>query len=197
METGHELTSDMETITSPQPEELIRYRTLFAAMLCFYAGLMLWVGAVAFFGIGVAPVMFKVLPSKDLAGALNSVILHRLNVVELVGATLTGVAFALLFPLKADKQYRIALALLVTMVVLWAAYALGLTAEMKSLRRAINSFDTPDTASLPLVERFRGLHHWYSRLVSANLLVGLGLFVWQTRFFLHLIRGIVSTNHTN
>lgn len=186
METGNELTATMELRNAQLSEELISYRTLFAAVLCFYAGIMLWVGAVAFFGIGVAPVIFKVLPSKDLAGTLNSVILHRLNMLELIGATLSGIGFALLFAFKHTKYYKVSLALLLGMVLLWAIYALGLTSAMNDLRRSINSFDAPDAASQVLIERFRGFHHWYSRLVSANIIVGLVLVVWQTRFFFHL-----------
>lgn len=186
METGNELTATMELRNAQSSEELISYRTLFAAMLCFYAGIMLWVGAVAFFGIGVAPVIFKVLPSKDLAGALNSVILHRLNMLELVGATLSGIGFALLFAFKHTKYYKVSIALLLGMVLLWAIYALGLTSAMNDLRRTINSFDVPDAASQALIERFRGFHHWYSRLVGANIVVGVTLVVWQTRFFFYL-----------
>lgn len=186
METGNELTATMELRNAQSSEELISYRTLFAAMLCFYAGIMLWVGAVAFFGIGVAPVIFKVLPSKDLAGTLNGVILHRLNMLELIGATLSGIGFALLFAFKHTKYYKVALTLLLSMMLIWVIYALGLTSIMNDLRRNINSFDAPNASSKELVERFRGCHHWYSRLVSANIIVGLVLVVWQTRFFFHL-----------
>ncbi|MCS6808124.1 MAG: DUF4149 domain-containing protein, partial [Bacteroidota bacterium] len=73
----------------------LRFPTLLTAALSLYLGLTLWLGALIFFGIGVAPVVFTALPSKDLAGSLNGIILHRLNMIELAGATLAGIYFAL------------------------------------------------------------------------------------------------------
>jgi hypothetical protein len=161
---------------------------LVLAMLCIYAGITLWLGSLAFFGIGVAPVIFKTLPSKDLAGALNAVILHRLNMLELVGAAFIGIGFVLLFAAHRDKKLLVPIAILVVMVALWCVYALVLTPQMNALRGQINSFDAPDAASLPLVQTFRGYHQWYSRLVGANILAGLALLVWQTRQFVALAR---------
>lgn len=153
-------------------------------MLCFYAGLMLWLGSLAFFGIGVAPVIFKTLPSKDLAGALNAVILHRLNMVEIVGAAFLAVSFALLLGQSRDKRAFVPLVLWGVMLLGWCVYALVLTPQMNALRAQISSFDTPDAASQLLVLTFRGYHQWYSRLVGANVLVGLVLLVWQTWRFI-------------
>lgn len=155
-------------------------------MLCVYAGMTLWLGSLAFFGIGVAPVIFKTLPSKDLAGALNAVILHRLNMMELLGALMVGVGVALLFSVSRDKKILVSIAVLSLMVGLWCVYALILTPQMNDLRTQINSFDAPLTTSLPFVQTFRGYHVWYSRLVGANMVAGLILLVWQTRHFLLL-----------
>lgn len=166
------------------------HRKLFIAMLCVYAGLILWLGCLAFFGIGVAPVIFKTLPSKDLAGALNAVILHRLNMIELAGATGIGIGLAILFTVSRDKALFASLTLLGVMLTLWCVYALVLTPQMNTLRGQINSFDVPDSASLPFVQTFRGYHQWYSRLVGTNMFAGLALLVWQTRQFLLLAQRI-------
>ncbi len=163
---------------------------LMLAMLCVYAGMTLWLGSLAFFGIGVAPVIFKTLPSKDLAGALNAVILHRLNMMELSGAVLVGVGFALLFAASRDKKTWVSVALLSLMVGLWCIYALILTPQMNGLRTQINSFDAPLTTSLPFVQTFRSYHVWYSRLVGTNMITGLILLVWQTRHFLLLAQNL-------
>ncbi|MFY8001063.1 MAG: DUF4149 domain-containing protein [Candidatus Kapaibacteriota bacterium] len=163
--------------------ERITPRTLFAAALLFYFGMIVWLGSLAFFGIGVAPVIFKTLPSKDLAGALNAVILHRLNMVELAGAACVGVSFALGASYHERKYVVTQLALLGVMIGLWGVYAYILTPQMNNLRGQINSFDTPDAASLLLVQTFRSYHQWYSRLVGANMLLGASLLVLQTRYF--------------
>jgi len=159
-------------------------------MLCVYAGMTLWLGSLAFFGIGVAPIIFKTLPSKDLAGALNAVILHRLNMMELSGAVMLGVGCALLFAMSRDKKILVSIAVLALMVGLWCVYALVLTPQMNNLRTQINSFDAPLTTSLPFVQTFRGYHVWYSRLVGANMIAGLILLVWQTRHFLLLAQNL-------
>jgi drug/metabolite transporter (DMT)-like permease len=156
------------------------------SMLCFYAGCIVWFGSLMFFGIGVASVIFKILPSKDLAGALNGVILHRLNMLELAGATLIGIGIALVASRVGGRDIRTSALLLVLMLGALCAYALVITAEMNTLRAQINSFDAPSTASLALVQKFRTLHQWYSRLVSGNIMLGLLLFVLQTRLYLRL-----------
>ena len=160
--------------------------TLLFSMLCFYAGCIIWFGSLIFFGIGVASVIFKILPSKDLAGALNSVILHRLNMLELAGATLIGTGIALVASRLGKQELRTPALLLVLMLAALSVYTLVITAEMNTLRTQINSFDAPSTASLELIQRFRGLHKWYSRLVSGNIMLGLLLFVLQTRLYLRL-----------
>lgn len=160
-------------------------------MLCIYTGITLWLGSLAFFGIGVAPVIFKTLPSKDLAGALNAVILHRLNMLELAGAVSIGIGFVFLFAAtNRNQKLLLPMTILLVMVALWCVYALALTPQMNDLRGQINSFDAPDAASLPLVQTFRSYHQWYSRLVGANMFAGLALLVLQTRQFLSLAQRI-------
>jgi hypothetical protein len=168
----------------------IPQRTLLASMLLCYAGLIVWLGGLLFFGVGVAMIIFKQLPSKDLAGALNAVILHRLNMMELAGAVLLGVSLVLLVSNVGLQRLRVPIGILCAMLVLWIIYAFSLTSAMNSLRLSINSFDTPRGASLALVEQFRGLHSWYSRLVSANMVLGIVLFVLQTRLFVGLAASV-------
>jgi hypothetical protein len=161
-------------------------KTLFSSMICFFAGLVLWLGSLLFFGIGVAMIIFKILPTKDLAGTLNAAILHRLNMMELIGVTLIGTSIALLWQRVGKRVLMLPLGILLAMVCLWCVYALGITSEMNALRSLINSFDAPSTASLPLIQQFRGLHGWYSRCVSANIVLGTALFLLQVRFYLRL-----------
>ena len=163
--------------------ERISSRALLASALLFYFGMILWLGSLAFFGVGVAPVIFKTLPSKDLAGALNAVILHRLNMLELAGAVCVGISFTLSASHREKKYVAVQLALLVVMIGLWGIYTYILTPQMNALRGQINSFDTPDMASMVLVQTFRGYHQWYSRLVGANMLLGSSLLVLQTRSY--------------
>jgi hypothetical protein len=43
---------------------------------------MIFVGSLIMFGFGVAPVLFKVMPTKDLAGMANQAILSRMVILQ-------------------------------------------------------------------------------------------------------------------
>jgi len=47
-----------------------------------YVGIMIFVGSLIMFGFGVAPVLFKVMPTKDLAGMANQAILSRMVILQ-------------------------------------------------------------------------------------------------------------------
>ncbi|MGA1307535.1 MAG: DUF4149 domain-containing protein, partial [Candidatus Kapaibacteriota bacterium] len=59
-----------------------------------YCGIMIFCGSLIMFGFGVAPTLFKVLPSKDLAGLANQSILLRMVILQSVGLLI--MAFGLL-----------------------------------------------------------------------------------------------------
>ncbi len=161
-------------------------KTLLGAGLLFTLGAMLWLGSLLFFGVGVAMIIFKILPTKDLAGTLNAAILHRLNMMELVGAASMGISFVLLWQRAAKRDIMSLVGILCVMLLCWCAYALGITSEMNILRANINSFDAPTEAAKELITRFRGYHVWYSRLVSVNIVFGFGLVVLQMRLLLKM-----------
>lgn len=161
-------------------------KTLLGAGVLFSLGTILWLGSLLFFGVGVAMIIFKILPTKDLAGTLNAAILHRLNMIELAGAASMGISFALLWQRAAKRDILLLVGILCPMLLCWCAYALGITSEMNTLRANINSFDTPSEAAKELITRFRGYHVWYSRLVSVNILLGFALLVMQMRLLLKM-----------
>jgi hypothetical protein len=169
----------------------ISRRAVLGSAVAFYLGLCLWLGGLALFGYGVAPVIFKTLPSKDMAGALNAVILQRLNLLEFVGAFFVGVGLCGFVAFSSSRRAALRLAsvsflLWTLMTALLGVYALGLSPDMNALRARVSSFDKPDKPSLALVEEFRSYHRWYSRLVTANIVLGLALLVVQTRVYIAL-----------
>jgi len=156
-------------------------------MLLFYGGMMLWLGSIVFFGVGVASVVFKHLPSKDLAGHLNGIILQRLNVLEMVGAAMAFAAVLLWNTTQAKAQQQrqrwkmlVPVAVLLLMGLNLLFYAQYITPTMQTLKSHIHSFDAPAPSDAPLLAEFRSWHVVYSRLVGVNILLGLGAFVWQT-----------------
>ena len=144
------------------------------------------------FGYCVAPIIFKTLPTKDMAGALNAVILQRLNAVEFLGALLVGFGLCGIVAFSADRRatlrsMRVPLLLWALMTAVLGAYALGISPDMHDIRARVNSFDNPDVASQALIAEFRNLHRWYSRLVTANIVAGLALLAAQTRAYIAFI----------
>jgi hypothetical protein len=153
-----------------------------------------------FFGVGVAAPVFKHLPSKDLAGTLNGIILHRLNIVEHVAGVMLLVGLVLShFSNLSTRRFHTLIPLLICamMLALMLFYAHFITPTMETLKMNINSFDTPNAASMPFVEQFRFWHVVYSRLVSANLVFGAVVFVWQIWLLARLLGDSSSSYQTH
>ncbi len=164
-------------------EVLIRLRErveLFIGLLCTYMGLGVWIGAIVFFGIGVAAPTFRFLPSKDLAGMLNGIMLQYLNSIE-YGAWIILMIGITMVNRKVRAWYArvpFVLAASVLCCTLW--YAQVISPRMHTLKSSITSFDTPQAQDAQSIAEFRGLHILYSRLVGVNLGLLVVLFVWQT-----------------
>jgi len=148
--------------------------------------LSLWLGGLVFFAFFVAPAAFAVLPSRHLAGSLVGWLLPRVHLLGLV----CGLVFlaALAFEQRlGGGGLRAALvpAVLILLVLLSSGvnhYALAgpmadLRAEMKAGFGGVDQ-TPPDHA---LRARFGRLHGYSSLLLTANLLLVLGLFVLAVR----------------
>lgn len=178
-------------------QSLFSFGWLVLAMLCTYTGLVLWIGSIVFFGSAVASVVFKLLPSKGLAGALNTTILSRLNAVEHVAAValLIGVVTAYRATSSVRRgvrwhslwRYRVVhlvpLIAAVLMITVMIGYVYGIAPQMNTLRQSISSFDAPKPDDVAVIAEFRSLHVLYSRMVIANVVLGITVLVWQTLLF--------------
>ena len=135
-----------------------------------------------FFGVGVAAPIFKILPSKDLAGTLNAVILQRLNLIEYISFCLLVIGLALCNrPVRGMiRTLPFVIAGIMLCITLW--YAQGISPRMNTLKRTIVSFDTPQEQDAQAISEFRSLHIVYSRLVGINAGLLLLLIVWQSAF---------------
>lgn len=143
----------------------------------------IWLGALIMLGYAVAGPLFQHLPSKTLAGSVNAIILGRMNSIEWVcsiGALLMSTTQLVRNGRKSGKRLRIAelAMLLMTLMLLWT-YSSRITARMETLRTTIGDFDHPQQ-SIQYVEaktEFDKLHHTYTALVSANMMLVLAAFV--------------------
>lgn len=153
------------------------------SMLLVYAGLMFWLGGLAFFGFGVAGTIFQHLSSRDLAGNLNGIILGKLSTMEFISAVLL-LGGLLVYNLKLSKVWaKIPIGIAGVMFVLALVYGVVIRSSMDDVKTQIGSFDNPAPQELELKAEFDGYHKLYSRLVGINMGLGFILFVWQTLIF--------------
>lgn len=140
-------------------------------------GAGIWVGALAGFGFAVAGSVFEEAPSITVAGHINAVILARLNRLEGMAAACMGLG-TLYFVLHAAERSRLRLAKAGLWLVMLAGlliYAGPIADRLEYLRTVeIQDFDHIDPAKQVFRAEFARLHDWYSRLVKANLALGLG-----------------------
>lgn len=156
-----------------------RVRSLLS-MLTFYGGMILTLGSITFFGVGVAGAVFQALPAKDFAGEVNALLLQRLTVVQIVGEVL--VLLGIFFWIGTGRRWfaKIPLWLALIMLVITVIYGVLLLGIMNELRLTISSFDNPTFEDQPLIEQFNLYHSWYMILATANWAIGVLLFLWQT-----------------
>jgi len=157
---------------------------LFAALLCFYAGCVVWFGALVFFAL-VAGVPFELL-SRDTAGVINRMMLARLHVLEAFGAFLLATGLWLLNLRIRGWRWRVSLLIFVVMLTLFGVYAGLLEPMMNAIARQV-SFEHPTAEMAAAIARFEGYHRLYSILVSLNAFFGLCLFLWQTWLLVHWV----------
>jgi D-alanyl-lipoteichoic acid acyltransferase DltB (MBOAT superfamily) len=142
-----------------------------------------WLGALIMLGYAVAGPIFQQLPSKTLAGAVNGVILSRMNRMEWACAIVALASSCVLFFLKWNDGSRTlrlteTAAIFVAMILLWI-YSGFITDRMNALRSTIGDFDHPQKSAqyIEAKSEFDGLHHRYTALVSANMILILGGFI--------------------
>ena len=143
----------------------------------------IWLGALIMLGYAVAGPIFHELPSKTMAGALNGIILSRMNSIEWICAIVALVSSIILLILKwknAARTLRIAefVTIFAAMIILWI-YSNPTTDRMNALRSTIEDFDHPQqtTEYIAAKSEFDSLHHTYTALVSANMVLILGGYV--------------------
>ncbi len=160
---------------------------LFGALVAFYSGAVLWIGALVTFGTSVAAVPFEVL-SRDSAGMVNRLILARLHVLEVVGAILLGMGLWMVNVRIRNWKWWIPPVGFVIMVTLFGVYAGLLEPIMNGIARSV-SFDNPAPETAAAIARFEGYHRLYSLLAAVTALLGVAVFVWQTWLLVRLFHG--------
>jgi uncharacterized membrane protein len=150
--------------------------TLLRALMLL--ALIVWIGGIIFFAFVLAPTLFGVLPSTQMAG---EVIARTLNKLHWMGLT-SGVVFlicSLLYNWQRSKQLKLFTATHVPVVLMLALTAVSqfvITPRMRYLRAGPLSMDT-----LSAHAEFDRLHAWSTRCEGGVLFLGLAVVVLTAR----------------
>lgn len=131
--------------------------------------LVVWVGGIIFFAFVVAPSLFSILPTRQLAG---SVVTRCLSALHWIGI---GCGVVFLVCSIAEAQGRIAMlrnGLIVGMLALTLVSQFVVGGKMQRLRADMGEIDAVAISDPRRVE-FNALHQWSTRLEVLVLLLGL------------------------
>lgn len=136
--------------------------------------LVVWIGGIIFFAAAVAPTVFKVLPTRHLAGA---VVTRSLGILHWMGIV-CGIVFLITSMLNSYSARGAAHALAPRHVLVYIMLALTVisqsvvSAKMAALRAAMGEIDLVPIADARRIA-FNQLHTWSTRLESGVLILGL------------------------
>lgn len=139
----------------------------------------IWLGSVVFLSFVVAPNAFRILASRDQAGALVGFALGRMHVIGIIlGVTFLGIRL-----IRTQHVARLADAAalgVALMVVLTVVSHYTVSARMAALRMQMGSIQATAAGS-PLLAEFSRLHRISVSLESGVLLAGFAAMYLLTR----------------
>jgi hypothetical protein len=136
--------------------------------------LVVWIGGIIFFAAAVAPTVFKVLPTRHLAGA---VVTRSLGILYGMGIV-CGIVFLITSMLNsysargAAQPFAVRHVLVYLMLALTVISQFVVSAKMAALRAAMGEIDLVPIADARRIA-FNQLHAWSTRLESGVLILGL------------------------
>jgi len=142
-----------------------------------YVGIMIFVGSIIMFGFGVAPVLFKVMPTKDLAGMANQAILTRMVILQGIGLSIMAGSLILLRNWSGVIVRKSMWFTIGCISILYILYGIVIQQSMLSLNSSIGSFDNPLESGKQALIQFRQLHKLYSFLSSFATLLSIALMI--------------------
>ena len=146
--------------------------------------LIVWLGGIVFFAFVLAPTLFTVLPTRELAGSVVNPTLSKLHWMGLF----SGIVFltcSLLYNRAKHAQWRAFSAthvLLVVMLALTLISQFGITPRMRKLRAEMGAVDNVPYSDSRRVE-FNRLHGWSTRAEGGVFFLGLVVVVLTARRF--------------
>jgi putative copper export protein len=138
--------------------------------------LAVWIGGIIFFAFVVAPTVFSVLPTHDLAGRVvnrSLTVLHWMGIVSGIVYLITSMIYA-----RVDVGYLQPFAarhaLVMLMVVLSLVSMFAVASKMEVLRADMGIIDNIPQSDSRRIE-FNELHRWSTRLEVGVFAMGLAV----------------------
>ena len=153
---------------------LVRYLMLLS--------LVIWVGGLIFFSFVLAPTVFSVLPTRQLAG---SVVSRSLGIMHWM-AIACGVVFAVTSMIDSAvvngtaEPFAARNLIIYAMIILTLVGMFGIASRMLALREQMNPIDAVPHDDARRVE-FNRLHHWSTRIEGSVLVLGLAVLYLTAR----------------
>ena len=143
--------------------------------------LVLWIASIFFFAAVFAPILFSVLPTRNLAGIVVS---HSLASLHWIGIT-CGLVFLLCSVLLAfieggPTPFHPRDFLMIAMLLITFATHFGVERRMNTLKAEMGVIDVVPTEDARRVE-FNRLHKWSTKLEGSVFFVGLVLLYLEVR----------------
>ena len=146
--------------------------------------LIVWIGGIIFFSFVLAPTVFTVLPTVELAGNVVSrslTALHWMGLISGVIFLLASLTYNLKLHVQA-KPFATSHILVLAMLVLTAISQFAITPRMRVLRHEMGAIENISGSNERRVE-FDRLHAWSTRAEGGVFFCGLIVVVLTARRF--------------
>lgn len=148
--------------------------------------LTVWLGGMIFFSLAVAPAVFTVLPTRELAGQVVNSLIGKLELIGLVCGPLLLLLQLFAWPKRAaeakSRVLRIILLGLMTLLVMASRF--WVSAKIHALRMQIGGPIDNIPVTDPLRVEFNALHGVSVSLMGATLLAGIVVIFVTVRLWL-------------
>ena len=146
--------------------------------------LIVWIGGIIFFGFVLAPTVFAVLPTHELAGNVVNRTLTQLHFMGLISGCVFLLCSILYSRLKLARWqfFSGTNALLVIMLALTAISQFSVLPRMQRLRNNMGVIDNVPASDARRVE-FDRLHVWSTQLEGGVFILGLGVVLFTAKRF--------------
>lgn len=146
--------------------------------------LIVWIGGIIFFGLVLAPAVFSVLPTRELAG---NVVTRSLNELHWMGIICGAVFFLFSMVYNQEKfarpkSFSPINVLILLMLALTLISQFAITPKMHALRTQMGTIDNVPANDARRVE-FNRLHGWSTGIEGGVLGLGIWVVVLTARRF--------------